>query len=41
MLETRVDPNKLVPVLHYDGLPILAKTVVDGVNQDLARGKAA
>ena len=41
MLETRVDPNKLIPVLHYDGLPILAKTVVDGVNQDLARGKAA
>ena len=41
MLETRVDPNKLQPVLHYDGLPILAKTVVDGVNQDLARGKAA
>jgi len=41
LLETRVDPNKLVPVLHYDGLPILAKTVVDGVNQDLARGKAA
>jgi 2-oxoglutarate ferredoxin oxidoreductase subunit alpha len=41
MLETRVDPNKLVSVLHYDGLPILARTVVDGVNQDLARGKAA
>ncbi len=41
MLETRVDPNKLQSVLHYDGLPILAKTVVDGVNQDLARGKAA
>ena len=41
MLETRVDPNKLIAVLHYDGLPILAKTVVDGVNQDLARGKAA
>ena len=41
LLETRVDPNKLVSVLHYDGLPILARTVVDGVNQDLARGKAA
>jgi 2-oxoglutarate ferredoxin oxidoreductase subunit alpha len=41
LLETRVDPNKLVPVLHYDGLPILAATVIDGVNQDLARGKAA
>lgn len=41
LLETQVDPNKLVSVLHYDGLPILAKTVVDGVLQDLARGKAA
>ncbi len=41
LLETRVDPVKLVPVLHYDGLPILARTVVDGVNKDLARGKAA
>lgn len=41
MLETHVDPNKLKSVLHYDGLPILARTVVDGVNQDLARGKAA
>ena len=41
LLETRVDPNKLVPILHYDGLPILAKTIIDGVNQDLARGKAA
>ena len=41
LLETRVDPQKLVSVLHYDGLPILARTVIDGVNADLARGKAA
>ena len=41
LLETRVDPGKLVSVLHYDGLPILARTVVDGINQDLARGIAA
>ncbi|MEZ5564753.1 MAG: 2-oxoacid:acceptor oxidoreductase subunit alpha [Gammaproteobacteria bacterium] len=41
LLETRVDPNKLISILHYDGLPILASSVVDGVNEDLARGKAA
>lgn len=41
MLETRVDPNKLVAVRHYNGLPIEAGIVLDAVNQDLARGKAA
>lgn len=41
LLEMRVEQTKLVPVLHYDGLPILARTVVDGINEDLARGKAA
>ncbi len=41
MLELQVDPDKLVSVLHYDGLPILASSVVDGVNADLAREKAA
>jgi 2-oxoglutarate ferredoxin oxidoreductase subunit alpha len=41
ILETGVDPARLVPVLHYDGLPVTAAAVVDGVNQDLAKGKAA
>ena len=41
MLETRVDPNKLVAMRHYNGLPIEAGIVLDAVNQDLARGKAA
>ena len=41
MLETRVDADKLVAVLHYDGLPILASSIVEGINQDLAEGKAA
>ncbi len=41
LLETRVDPDKLVSVLHYDGLPILARSVMDGVNEDLSRGIAA
>jgi 2-oxoglutarate ferredoxin oxidoreductase subunit alpha len=41
LLETRVSQDKLVPVLHYNGLPIEAGFVIDSVNQDLARGKAA
>ena len=41
MLETRVDPDKLIAVLHYDGLPIAASSIVDGINQDMAAGKAA
>ncbi len=41
VLETRVNPEKLVAVLHYDGLPIAATSIVDGINQDMAAGKAA
>ena len=41
LLETQVPPDKLVPVLHYDGLPIHADAVLSAVNGHLARGKAA
>ena len=41
LLETRVEQEKLIAVLHYDGLPILAETIVDGISQDMAAGKAA
>ena len=41
LLETQVQPDKLVPVLHYDGLPIHADAVLSAVNGHLARGKAA
>jgi 2-oxoglutarate ferredoxin oxidoreductase subunit alpha len=41
LLETRVDPAKLVAVLHYDGLPIEAASIVNGINQDMAKGEAA
>jgi len=41
LLETRVDPEKLVAVLYYDGLPVPAASIVDGINQDMAAGKAA
>jgi 2-oxoglutarate ferredoxin oxidoreductase subunit alpha len=40
-LETAVDKQKLRSILHYDGLPMPASCIVDGVNQLLERGVAA
>ncbi len=39
--ETRVDPGKLVPVLHYDGLPIGSDCVVGAIREAMATGAAA
>ncbi len=39
--ETRVDPEKLISVLHYDGLPIGSDCVVDAIRESMARGAAA
>ena len=41
LLETDVEQDKLISVLHYNGLPINAAAIVDAINQDLARGQAA
>ncbi|HHQ14042.1 MAG TPA: 2-oxoacid:acceptor oxidoreductase subunit alpha [Chromatiales bacterium] len=41
LLETRVSQDKLVPVLHYNGLPLNAASVVASINQELAAGEAA
>lgn len=41
MLETDVDSEKLIPVLHYNGMPITADAVVELINEDLAQGVAA
>lgn len=35
------DQNKLVSVLHYDGMPVHATFVVDRVLEEIARGRAA
>ena len=40
-LETGVDKKKLHSILHYDGLPMSASFVVEGVEQALAKGVAA
>jgi 2-oxoglutarate ferredoxin oxidoreductase subunit alpha len=40
-METAVDKQKLRSILHYDGLPMSANVVVEGVEKALARGVAA
>ncbi len=41
MLDLDVDPKKLVPLLHYNGIPINAGFVVDRVLEERAKGVAA
>lgn len=41
MLELEVDPSKLVPVLHYNGMPLSARFVAAKVLEDQAKGRAA
>jgi len=41
MLDADADPNKLVSMLHYKGLPISADFVVASVLDEVAKGQAA
>jgi 2-oxoglutarate ferredoxin oxidoreductase subunit alpha len=41
MLDIEADARKLVPVLHYDGMPLAANFIVQKVQEDLAKGRAA
>jgi 2-oxoglutarate ferredoxin oxidoreductase subunit alpha len=41
MLDTGADPTKLVPLLHYNGMPLNAGFVVDRVLEEVAKGRAA
>ncbi|HNP34507.1 MAG TPA: 2-oxoacid:acceptor oxidoreductase subunit alpha [Woeseiaceae bacterium] len=41
ILDINADQNKLVPLLHYNGIPLGAGFVVEGVLQKIAQGKAA
>lgn len=41
ILEGDIDPSKLVPMLHYDGMPINAAFVIDKVLDESAKGRAA
>jgi 2-oxoglutarate ferredoxin oxidoreductase subunit alpha len=41
MLDIEADARKLVPILHYNGMPLAANFVVQKVQEDLAKGRAA
>ncbi len=41
ILDADGDPRKLVPLLHYNGMPINAGFVVDAVRKELTKGRAA
>jgi 2-oxoglutarate ferredoxin oxidoreductase subunit alpha len=41
VLETAVDKRKLRSILHYDGLPMPASCIIEGVNSALAKEAAA
>ena len=41
MLDANSDDEKLISMLHYDGMPINASFVVDRVLKELAKGRAA
>jgi 2-oxoglutarate ferredoxin oxidoreductase subunit alpha len=41
MLDIDADPSKLVPLLHYNGMPMNAGFVVDRVLEETAKGRAA
>ena len=41
ILETRVEKSKLRSLLHYSGLPVSSKFIVDGVLADLGEGRRA
>jgi len=41
ILETNTDARKLIPVLHYSGMPIPTSCVVDGVSEHLCKKDVA
>ncbi|MFQ5982214.1 MAG: 2-oxoacid:acceptor oxidoreductase subunit alpha [Woeseiaceae bacterium] len=41
ILDAEADPEKLVPMLHYDGMPINAEFVIEKIEEEVAKGRAA
>ncbi len=41
ILDAEADPKKLVSMLHYDGMPINAEFVIDRIEEEVAKGRAA
>jgi len=41
ILDAGIDQNKLVPVLHYNGMPMHAGFVAERIREDRERNEAA
>jgi 2-oxoglutarate ferredoxin oxidoreductase subunit alpha len=41
ILDAEADPKKIVSMLHYDGMPMNADFVVEKVEEEVAKGRAA
>ncbi len=41
ILDSNVDPAKLVSLLHYDGMPLSAGFIVERVLEERSKGQAA
>jgi 2-oxoglutarate ferredoxin oxidoreductase subunit alpha len=41
ILDSDADPKKLVPLLHYNGMPLNAGFVVDKILEKIPKGQAA
>ena len=41
VLELNVHDEQLNEILHYNGLPMTAQFVIDGVHEEMAKGEAA
>jgi 2-oxoglutarate ferredoxin oxidoreductase subunit alpha len=41
MLDLEINPAKLVPMLHYNGMPLSADFVVEQIGAEIAKGRAA
>ena len=41
ILDAEIEPKKLISILHYDGMPLSAKFIVDRVVEETAKGRAA
>ena len=41
ILDLEIDPARLVPVLHYNGMPIHARFVTESIVAEMAKGQAA
>jgi 2-oxoglutarate ferredoxin oxidoreductase subunit alpha len=41
ILDAEIEPKKLIPVLHYNGMPLSANFIVERVTEEMAKGRAA